>query len=363
MSAAGFTRLGVVRVDRLCADATAITLCVPDALRAEFAFYAGQSIVVRRPATTTGAGWIGERRSYSICAAEGEPLRIGVREVDGGALSPWLVHGVVADDVLEVARPAGGFTADLTQGSRHVMIAAGSGITPVLSLASTALRLPGSAVTLVYGNRRSDTVMFAEELSDLKDAHPQALRLLHVLSREPRGADVLSGRIDAAHLERLLADELPGAEESHGGVAHWWLCGPLAMVSDVRELLRGHGVPADRIHRELFYVEDAPPPAATHAEPVPSGRTASVTIVLDGRRTTLALDVGTPILDGAQRVRADLPFACKGGVCGTCRARVTEGEVRMRRNFALEDAELAAGYALTCQAIPVSAAVTVDYDS
>jgi ring-1,2-phenylacetyl-CoA epoxidase subunit PaaE len=146
-------------------------------------------------------------------------------------------------------------------------------------------------------------------------------------------------------------------------VDHWWLCGPFGMVEAARELLLGRGVTAGRVHRELFYVEDTAPPPAQHAEAAPTGPTAAVTVVLDGRTTMLALPRDVPILDAAQRVRTDLPFACKGGVCGTCRAKVTAGEVRMRRNFALEDEELAAGFVLTCQSLPVTDEVTVDYDA
>ncbi len=284
------------------------------------------------------------------------PPRIGVRAVDGGALSPWLVRELRTGDLLDVAPPAGSFTADLTVPDRHVMIAAGSGITPVLSIAATALRA-GAEVTVIYGNRRADTVMFAEELADLKDAHPQRFALVHVLSREPRDAEILSGRLDADRVRRLVTalTDLPT-------VRHWWLCGPYPMVQEIRGVLTTAGVPADRVHRELFYVEDTAPAPVAHADRVSTGPTAQVTIVLDGRRTTLALAADTPILDAAQLVRADLPFACKGGVCGTCRARVTTGAVRMRRNFALEPAELDAGYVLTCQSIPTSPDVTVDYD-
>jgi ring-1,2-phenylacetyl-CoA epoxidase subunit PaaE len=145
------------------------------------------------------------------------------------------------------------------------------------------------------------------------------------------------------------------------GVDHWWLCGPFGMVTDAIAVLTGLGVPRSRVHRELFYVEDAPPSPATHADVAGPG--AEVTVILDGRATVVTIAPGTPILDGAQRARADLPFACKGGVCGTCRARVTDGKVTMRRNFALEEAELTAGFVLTCQSLPDTPSVTVDYDS
>jgi ring-1,2-phenylacetyl-CoA epoxidase subunit PaaE len=212
-------------------------------------------------------------------------------------------------------------------------------------------------VTLFYGNRRSNTVMFADEVADLKDAHPDRMRVVHVLSREPQEVELFSGRLDADRLRALLSFLVDVPQ-----VDHWWLCGPFGMVTGALDVLTELGVERSRIHRELFYVEDAPPLEVHHADaPVDSG--AEVTVVLDGRTSTVTVPADTPVLDGAQRVRPDLPFACKGGVCGTCRAKVVEGAVRMRRNYALEDAELTAGYVLTCQAIPTTDVVRVDYDA
>ncbi len=345
-----FFPLRVATVDPLTDDAVAVTFAVPDELVPVFAFAPGQSLTVRRGT---------ERRSYSICAPTGKPPRIGVREVAGGAVSGWLVRGLRTGDTVEVQAPAGSFTPDLSVPGKHVLIAAGSGITPMLSIAASVLAAhEESTVTLYYGNRRSDSVMFADEVADLKDAHPARMRLVHVLSREPQEVELFTGRLDAAKLRDLL----PVTLDDVASVDHWWLCGPFGMVTDAIDVLRGFGVPAARIHRELFYVEDTPPPEAQHVD-TPAGPGATVTVVLDGRATTTTVPPGTAILDAAQQVRPDLPFACKGGVCGTCRALVTAGEVRMRRNYALEDDELAAGFVLTCQALPVSAEVTVDYDS
>jgi ring-1,2-phenylacetyl-CoA epoxidase subunit PaaE len=343
----------VADVARLCPDAVAVTFDVPAELADAYAFRAGQSLTLRR--TVDGRE---ERRSYSICAPQGAALRVGVREVPDGLFSTWLVHGVRPGDEIEVATPTGAFTPDLATPGNHVLVAAGSGITPVLSIASSVLRDPASEVTLLYGNRRTDTVMFADELADLKDRYPARLNLVHVLSREPREADIFTGRLDAAKLTALLA-LLPAVDDVH----HWWLCGPFGMVTDARGVLETAGVPADRIHRELFYVDDLPPAPVRHEDAPVDGDTADVTIVLDGRSTTVALPKDMPVLDGAQRSRPDLPFACKGGVCGTCRAMITDGDVHMRRNFALEPAEVAAGFVLTCQSLPVSDTLTVDYDS
>lgn len=348
-----FHELRVASVDRLCDDAVAVTFDVPADLADAYAFRAGQSLTVRR--FVNGRE---ERRSYSICAPVGAAPRIGVREVPDGLFSTWLVREVRPGDVIEVGTPTGSFTPDLETPEHHVFIAAGSGITPILSIAGTVLRHPDVTVTLFYGNRRTDTVMFAEELADLKDRYPDRVELVHVLSREPRDVELFTGRLDAAKLNNLIDVLL---DPQH--VGHWWLCGPFGMVADVQELLKDRGVPVGRIHRELFYVDDVPPPPVRHEEAAVEGPTSEVTLVLDGRSTTTTVPRDVPILDGAQRARPDLPFACKGGVCGTCRAKVVDGEVHMRRNFALEDAEVDAGFVVTCQGLPRSEKVVVDYDA
>jgi ring-1,2-phenylacetyl-CoA epoxidase subunit PaaE len=347
-----FHELPVAQVDMLCEDAVAVTFDVPAELATVFRFRPGQWLTLRR-----SSGGRDERRSYSICSPAGQRLRIGVREVPGGAFSGWLVREVRPGDRVEVQPPAGSFTPDLEVPARHVLIAAGSGITPILSIVASVLRNPGTQVTLLYGNRRASSVMFADEVADLKDAHPDRLHLAHVLSREEQEAELLSGRMDAAKLRLLLP-----AFCDIGQVGHWWLCGPFGMVTGATEVLAELGVPGHQIHRELFYVEDEPPAHERRADPVPEG-SSEVTVILDGRTTTTKVARDTPVLDGAQRARPDLPFACKGGVCGTCRARIRSGGVRMRRNFALEQAEIEAGYVLTCQSLPVSAELTVDYDA
>ncbi|MGI8332425.1 1,2-phenylacetyl-CoA epoxidase subunit PaaE [Actinomadura scrupuli] len=350
-----FHPLRVRTVERLCDDAVAVTFEVPGELAGEYAFAPGQSVTVRRD-----LGGREERRSYSICAAAGEPLRIGVREVPGGLFSGWMVREVRPGDLIEVSGPAGTFTPapGSDRAGHHVFVAAGSGITPVLSIAASVLRHPAVTATVLYGNRRASTVMFADELAELKDRYPARLELVHVLSREPREAELFSGRLDAARLTALLR-LLPDPRE----VDHWWLCGPYAMVAGAQDVLARHGVPAERVHRELFFVEASPPAPARHTEPAIEGPGSQVTLVLDGRSTTVVLPRDTTVLEGAQRFRPDLPFACKGGVCGTCRARILDGEVDMRRNFALEPSEVAAGYVLTCQSFPVSDQLTADYDA
>ncbi|UOY02323.1 phenylacetate-CoA oxygenase/reductase subunit PaaK [Blastococcus sp. PRF04-17] len=343
----------MARVERLTDDAVAVTFDVPDELADDYRFRPGQALTLRR--VQDGRD---ERRSYSICAPAGAPPRVGVREVPGGYFSSWLVHEVRPGDVIDVLPPSGTFTADLDTPADHVFVVAGSGITPALSLAGTVLRDGRSTVTVFYGNRRASTVMFADELADLKDRHGPRLQLVHVLSREPRDAEITNGRLDGERLRTLVTHLV---DVPH--VDHWWLCGPHGLVTDARALLGDLGVPREKVHQELFYVDDVPPQPVRGDDAVVAGPSSQVTVVLDGRTTPLALPRDVPVLDAAQKVRGDLPFACKGGVCGTCRAKVTEGAVRMRRNYALETDELEAGYVLTCQALPVTDRVTVDYDA
>ncbi|HWD01706.1 MAG TPA: 1,2-phenylacetyl-CoA epoxidase subunit PaaE [Amycolatopsis sp.] len=348
----GFHALRVADVERLCDDAVAVTFDVPEELADTFDFAPGQSLTVRR--TVAGRE---ERRSYSICAPAGQRPRVGVRLVPQGVISPWLVNDVRVGDVVDVAAPTGSFTPDLAAGGHHVLIAAGSGITPVLSIAASLLATPDATVTVLYGNRRTDTVMFADELADLKDRHPARLELIHVLSREPREAELFTGRLDADKLRALFGSLVPV-----GSVDHFWLCGPFGMVTSAQDVLASLGVDESRVHQELFYVDDVPPEPVEHVDPAVGGASSEVTLILDGRSTTMSLPRDSSLLDGAQKFRPDLPFACKGGVCGTCRARITDGSVDMRRNFALEKSEVAAGFVLTCQSHPVSERVTVDFD-
>ncbi len=353
-----FHRLRVAAVERLCDDAVAVTFDVPSELVEAYAFDAGQSLTVRR--------WVDgqeHRRSYSICAPAGERPRIGVREILDGVVSSWLVRQVRPGDEIEVQTPTGSFRAGsdiVAAGGRHLCVAAGSGITPVLSVAASVLEHPDAEVTLLYGNRTTGSVMFLEELSDLKNRYGPRLNLVHVLSREPRDVELFSGRLDAERVRRLLAVLLPGS--AGDWIDHAWLCGPHLLVESARDLLTELGVAQDRVHAELFYV-DEPPPAPRRTAAVAPGVTSDVTVVLDGLSATVPMPRDRTILDAAQETRSDLPFACKGGVCGTCRALVRDGEVDLRRNYALERSELEAGFVLTCQSFPVSDCVTVDFDA
>jgi ring-1,2-phenylacetyl-CoA epoxidase subunit PaaE len=357
-----FHALAVSAVDPLTDDAVAVTFAVPVELRDEYAFTAGQHLTVRLEENGEDV-----RRSYSICStpsdlAEHGRLRIGVKAVTGGIFSRFATRVLRAGQTVDVMPPLGHFTTAFTpeRTRAYAAVAAGSGITPVLSLIATALAVePESTFTLVYGNRYARSVMFAEELGDLKDRYPTRLHLIHVLSREPQEVDLLSGRIDGERFGRLIDVGLITAEADE-----WFLCGPFGMVMDVRTVLAEKGVPDGVIHTELFHVEDAVTPrTVTRAEADgPAEGDASVTITLDGRASSFTMRRDERVLDAALRVRPELPFACKGGVCSTCRARVVDGRVEMARNYALEPDEVAAGYVLTCQASPVTDTLSVDYD-
>ncbi|MBY6412840.1 phenylacetate-CoA oxygenase/reductase subunit PaaK [Rhodococcus sp. BP-252] len=348
-----FHSLTVADVESLCDDAVAVTFDVPEHLSDEFDFRPGQSLMLSR--TVDG---VEHRRSYSICAPAGARPRVGVREVTDGLFSSWLVHQVKAGDKIDVQGPTGNFHADPAAGGRHVLIAAGSGITPMLSIAASVLGNPDAEVVLLYGNRRTRSVMFAEEIADLKDQYGSRFDVIHVLSREPREVQLFSGRLDAERLRDILDTVVPTPD-----IDHFWLCGPFGMVTDAQQVLGDLGIDKARIHAELFYVDDVPPPQEKHREPGVTGPSSEVTIVLDGRSVTGTLPRDESILDSGEQLRSDLPFACKGGVCGTCRAKVTCGDVDMRRNYALEENEVAAGFVLTCQTFPLSDTVTVDFDA
>ena len=346
-----FHGLRVGEIERLTDDAVAITLEVPPALAPVFRFEAGQHLNVRVP----GGG--DERRTYSVAAsALTQRLRIGVRRLEGGAFSPYAVDALTTGDILHVAPPAGAFVLHPRPDAARtvVAVAAGSGITPVLSILTTLLEAePASRAVLIYGNRTTASVMFLDDLADLKDRWPGRFEVLHVLSREDRDARLLNGRITAERLRELLDAFVPPA-----AVDAWYVCGPQEMADGVRQGLVAAGVPADRVHSELFHVGDSAPPPIRRLAPAAG---VPVTIRLDGRSVHAVAGAEESLLEVALRVRPDAPFACRGGICGTCRARVS-GEVETVRDFALEPEERAAGLVLSCQSYPVGGPVTVDYD-
>ena len=362
---AAFHDLTVTRVDRLTDDAVAVSFAVPEELEDDFAFEPGQHLTVR--ATIDGED---VRRSYSCCISRAEArrrgeVRVASMRVPTGTMSSWLNTQVQPGDVLQVMTPLGSFVCPSNPTARrhHVGVAAGSGITPVLSLLTTALEEePDSRVTLIFGNRRTDSIMFLEELMDLKNRFPGRFTLLNVLSREVQDLELFTGRIDQDKLEEFLATFVPEDE-----VDEWYLCGPFGMVETVRAVLAERGVDQEHVHHEIFHVDDAGAPV-TEVAPVEVDPTAPpeavVTVTLDGRTTTVPMPTRVEsILDATLRERPDAPFSCTGGVCGTCRAKVVTGEVRMDRNYALEPDEVERGYRLMCQSHPVSDQVSIDYDA
>jgi ring-1,2-phenylacetyl-CoA epoxidase subunit PaaE len=322
-----FHPLTVASIEPVTDDSVAITFEVPEDLREDYAFSHGQHLTVR-----TELAGDDVRRNYSICSPAGSGvLRVAVKRLPGGAFSEHALDVLRPGDVLDVMTPSGRFFTELdpTHRKHYVCVAAGSGITPVLSIVASVLAAePRSSVTLLYGNRTHSSVMFLEELEDLKDTYPERFQLLHVLSREPQEVELFSGRLDADRMGRILDGLLPPDT-----VDEWFLCGPFEMVSDLRKLLVKEGVPKKQIHAEVFHVESGPPVRRAPVEAA-EGEGAKVTITLDGRRSTFSLPADGPaVLDAALRVRADAPFACKGGVCGTCRAKVLvrHGRPRLRR--------------------------------
>ncbi|MET7679317.1 2Fe-2S iron-sulfur cluster-binding protein [Streptomyces sp. NPDC005423] len=348
---ARFHPLPVAAVDRLTDDAVALTLTVPPELREEFRHAPGQHLALRRTIDGTEI-----RRTYSICspapAADGpHTLRIGVRLVEGGAFSTYALKEIAVGDELEVMTPAGRFTLEPAP-ALYAAIVGGSGITPVLSIVTTLLASePRARFCLLRSDRTAASTMFLEEVADLKDRYPERFQLVTVVSREEQQAGLPSGRLDRERLTELLPALLPTA-----AVAGWFLCGPFGLVQGAEQALRELGVPRTRIHEEIFHVD--PAPVVTTAIPAHS----TVTARLDGRGGTWPVREGESVLDAVLRNRPDAPYACKGGVCGTCRAFLVSGEVRMDRNFALEPEETAAGYVLACQSRPATERVEVDFD-
>ncbi|MFG2625138.1 2Fe-2S iron-sulfur cluster-binding protein [Streptomyces sp. NPDC048473] len=350
-----FHPLRVRAIERLTDDSVAVTLAVPPELRETFRHKPGQHLNVRYSVD-------GEeiRRSYSICSpATEEPadpvLRVGIRLVDGGTFSTYALKELAVGDLVEAMPPMGRFV--LTPRAGHfVAIVGGSGITPVLSIAATLLaREPAASFCLIRSDRTAVSTMFLDEVADLKDRYPDRFQLVTALSREEQQAGLPSGRLDRDRLTELLPALLPVPE-----VDGWYLCGPFGLVQAAERALHGLGVDRTRIHQEIFHVDDGPStPARARAE---TPAHSSLTATLDGRSGTWPVQESESLLETVLRSRSDAPYACKGGVCGTCRAFLVSGEVRMDRNFALEPEETGAGYVLACQSHPVTPEVELDFD-
>lgn len=376
-----FHRLRVSAVDQLTDQSVAVTFDVPEELREAYRFTAGQHLALRVPGRDDDV-----RRTYSICqpaprgdAPPPERLRVAVKRVPGGAFSEYATTRLAAGDQLEALPPAGRFTP-ATRATRHAAVVGGSGITPVFSLVSTVLRAdPAAHFTLLRSERSAASTMFLDEVEELKDRHPGRLQLLHLFSREEQRIGLESGRPDAERLAALLPALLPVTS-----VDAWYLCGPYGLIRAAEQALRQLSVPRQRVHEEIFHVDEAPAAGAdgtaaaagtgqadgdttsgdtTDGDATDGTRRCEITATLDGRASTFRADHRTRLLDALLEQRSDAPFACRGGVCGTCRAMLVDGEVRMERNFALEPEETAAGYVLTCQSHPLTPSVRVDYDA
>lgn len=379
-----FHPLRVAEIERLTDDAVAVTFQVPPELRTTFRHVPGQHIALRR--TVDGREI---RRTYSICtpAADDPVLRVGIRLVEDGEFSTYALKELAVGDTVDVMAPAGRFVLEPRPG-HFVGIVGGSGITPVLSIVATLLaRQPDARFCLVRSDRTAASTMFLEEVADLKDRFPERFQLVSVLSREDQQSGLPSGRLNEERLSALLPALLPVAS-----VDGWYLCGPYGLVHAAERALRTLQVPRNRIHEEIFHISEPTPAEAALANAAPTdpavtdltfasttvaGGYASlpgapallrapahstVTATLDGRAGSWPVLDGEPLLETVLRNRADAPYACKGGVCGTCRAFLVSGEVRMDRNYALEDEEVASGYVLACQSHPVTEEVELDFD-
>jgi ring-1,2-phenylacetyl-CoA epoxidase subunit PaaE len=349
-----FERLRVARVTPDGDDARVVEFELPARLREQFTFQPGQYLTLRRVIDGEDL-----RRSYSIC--DDAQLRVGVRRVAGGRFSQWLHTGLRAGDELDVMPPQGRFVVPPLAGQRLLCIAGGSGITPMIAILKGTLASDSSArATLVYANRRLATTMFKEELEDLKNRHLARLAIVPLFSREAAGdSELLSGRLDAPKMRALLASGLLDAARFD----HAFVCGPAGMNDAVAAALLAAGMPDERIHIERFGAPDARDDAHLHDAQPGDAEGAQLVVLRDGRTHTLTFAPGTPsILDAAAAAGIDVPYSCKSGVCATCRAKLLEGRVRLDRNFALDQAELDAGFVLTCQAHPLTERVVVSYD-
>ena len=358
-----FHPLRVRSVQPDTSEAVVVSFEVPEELRPVFGFTQGQYLTLRKEIDGQDL-----RRSYSICAGldDGE-LRVGVRKVRGGVFSNWINAHLRPGDTVQVMAPQGRFFVPIEPASarHHVGIAGGSGITPILSIMKTVLaREPLSRFTLIYGNRQLQSTMFKEEIEDLKNRYMTRLVLHHVFSDEHTDSPLGHGVMNREKIGEFLQTVVPAA-----GIDHAYVCGPFQMNDEAEAAMLAAGVPEERIHIERFGVAL---PSATSAgqvgavvhEALPGdAKQARITIVRDGLQREIAFTEGQPsILDAASAAGLEVPFSCTSGVCGTCRAKLVEGEVRMERNFALDKNEVAAGFVLTCQAHPLTERVTLSFD-
>ncbi len=354
-----FHSLHVSSVARNTRDAVVVTFEVPHALKKEFSFRPGQYLTLRHALDGQEL-----RRSYSICSAPQDGvMRVAIKRLDDGAFSTWANTELEAGQTIEVMPPAGNFTLDFSpEHARHyVAFAVGSGITPIFSLVKSALSLePNSRFTLFYGNRASSSVLFREEIEDLKNIYMERFSAVFIMSRENQDIELFNGRLDGNKVNQLLSVWLDPAE-----IDYAFVCGPQTMIEDVVQGLQDKGLAKERIKFELFGAPKGPRALRTghDARTAPGKGQCELTVIQDGHSRKLVIDKNQDnLLDAALAQGMELPYSCKGGVCSTCRCKVVEGEVDMDVNFALEDYEVARGFVLTCQSYPVTDKVTIDFD-
>lgn len=353
---ARFHQLSVTDVQKTIRDAVVVSLKPVNG--GDFDFIQGQYLTFRQD-----FDGIEVRRSYSICSGKDDgTLQVGIKKVDGGAFSTWANETLATGMVVEAMEPAGSFHTPITptEGRNYLGFAGGSGITPVLSILRTVLgREADSTFTLVYANRGVNSIMFHEELEDLKNRYMQRLTVIHILESDAQDIDLFTGRIDADKCKALFSNwiDIESIDTS-------FICGPEPMMLAIAAALRDHGLTDDRIKFELF--ASAQPGRlkrkASSADTGTQAKSTEATITMDGSARSFTMDKDQTILDAALENALDAPFACKAGVCSTCKCRVLEGEVEMIANHALEDYEVEQGYVLSCQSFPVSDRVVVDYD-
>ncbi|WP_340613900.1 1,2-phenylacetyl-CoA epoxidase subunit PaaE [Xenorhabdus thailandensis] len=351
----GFHRLSIAAIERETPDAVVVTLHIPDELKKQFCYHPGQHLTLKAKVNNEEL-----RRCYSICSSPlDDVLQIGVKAIHQGRFSTFINQQLKVGDELEVMQPQGNFGHHPNQGQQghYLAIAAGSGITPILSIIKSTLALePNSTFTLIYGNRTSRSIMFKETLADLKNCYLSRFQVLYLFSQESTDSPLFNGRIDTEHLNHIGKTLLNFTQFDHA-----FLCGPEAMLDEAHSALEQAGIPVERIHSERFNTGQA----TVNSRPANLTERCEtrVEIHLDGRILNIAMHAeDNSILDAALRQGADLPYACKGGVCATCKCQLKAGDVDMRVNYSLEPDQLAAGYILSCQSWPKGDGVVVDFD-
>jgi len=351
-----FHRLVIRDLRREAPDAVSLSFAIPDELAADYRFAPGQYLTLK---TVLGGEEV--RRSYSICSGpEDGEIRIAVKRIDGGAFSSFVTDELKRGDIIDVMTPTGRFGVALEPeaGRTHAGFAAGSGITPILSIVKAVLaREPNSRFFLFYGNRTTAGMLFREQLEELKDRFLDRFSVFHVISGEEQDLPILHGRLDGEKVRLLLRSLVPAET-----VDHVFICGPTGMSEDIETTCRALGIADERIHVERFVSGLGGKPRPKAVVPASAPAKAVAALIIDGKRREVPVADGEAILDAALRAGVDLPFACKGGMCSTCRAKLVEGKAEMELNYSLEPWELQAGFVLTCQAKPVTERVVVDYD-